>query len=898
MFQIKISLDAKQAIPDILDPATPTNLVVFTYMAGVGNELEVVAKTEEDLSAIKNYVKPDNILFIVAGKKEEDGSKKIAYIAWCGSKVPRNLVGRFSDHASDLGRFAFKGYSTKIMGTTEDQITEQKLNSVLAPAPVSASPRNGHLAKPALSPMSPSNCPLASVHQNNPTMSVSTNFRIANEHSARERVSKLQELRAKEAEARKNDLKRKIKQEAKEKKERQTKKAESLKNVNSRLSFDQVFEAVEIFEAYDLDEDGIIDMYEFMLLKDILAPKISNSLWQSLAEVHYRNMTEGSNDQGINLEKFLSFFTDIQARERNEIALQMTQFLPGYSVEQIEKALIEFEKYDLDNDGTLDKDEFYQMKEKLYGPKLSKLLLRHIVEDEFNALDVDTNNGISEIEFVELLNEVIKKKGASEIKNIEYEDDVCKIFTKFKEADSFEGTLQHFEELKEAIKFKEGDDVYQLLKEATKSDHVIKAVFNSMDIEKQKAEYDAPWVAKKCRALVVGAGPAGLRAAIFYAMLGADVSIIEKRRNFTRLNLLHLWDNSIRDLKNIGAKFFYGMFCAGGINHVSIRHLQLLLTKIALINGVHVYSKLSFGGVNEETTKDPISGLTLWLPKLIPGKLIIKEIPKIPFNWLCGADGAGSVILSQFNFGNKILKGSEAIGITTNFVNGGTKEETALTEFGLLACYDQKFFGGLKEKHGIDIENLVYYRGDTHYFVMTAKRSSLIFRKVIKHEHADINEFLGRGNIDTKQLDLMVRDVANYVNLPETVQFCQNSKGNNDTAIFDFSSKRQATEPYKLVFTGSSTDKFLVHCVGDSSVEPFWPLGTGANRAILGAADSAWTMRQYFLDDPPSEEALKQESDKWFSVLTSSGESDLQGNFGRHTIDPSSRYKNKTTLMF
>jgi Ca2+-binding EF-hand superfamily protein len=782
------------------------------------------------------------------------------------------------------------------MGTTEDQITEEKLKTVLASAPVSTSPRNGHLAKPS---MIPANSSLANSHQHNPTMSVSTNFRIANEYSARERVSKLQEQRAKDAEARKNDLTRRIKQEAKEKKERQMRKAESLKNVNSRLSFDQVFEAVEIFEAYDLDEDGIIDMYEFILLKDHLAPKISNSLWQSLAEVHYRNMTEGSNDQGINLEKFLSFFTDIQARERNEIALQMTQFLPGYSVEQIEHALVEFEKYDLDNDGTLDKDEFYQMKERLYGPKLSKLLLRHIVEDEFNALDVDdTHNGISEIEFVELLNEVIKKKGPNEINNIDYEDDVCKTFMKFKEADSFEGTLQHFEELKEAIKFKQGDDVYELLKEATKFDHVIKAVFNSMDIERQKAEYDAPWVAKKCRALVVGAGPAGLRAAIFYAMLGANVSIIEKRRNFTRLNLLHLWDNSIRDLKNIGAKFFYGMFCAGGINHVSIRHLQLLLTKIALINGVHVYSKLSFGGVLEETIKDPVSGLTLWQPKLIPGKLIIKEIPKIPFNWLCGADGAGSGILSRFEFGNKVLKGSEAIGITTNFVNGGTKEENALTEFGLLACYDQKFFGELKEKHGIEIENLVYYRGDTHYFVMTAKRSSLIHRKVIKHEHADINEFLGQGNVDTKQLDLMVRDVANFVHLPETVQFCQNYKGANDTAIFDFSSKRQATEPYKLVSTGSATDKFLVYCVGDSSVEPFWPLGTGANRAILSGADSAWTMRQYFSDDAPSEEALKQESAQCFSILTSSGESDLQGNFGRHTIDPSSRYKSKTTLMF
>ena len=54
--------------------------------------------------------------------------------------------------------------------------------------------------------------------------------------------------------------------------------------------------------------------------------------------------------------------------------------------------------------------------------------------------------------------------------------------------------------------------------------------------------------------LVVGGGPGGLRAAIELALLGCDVTVIEKRRSFLRHNLLHLWPNSIRDLKNIGVK--------------------------------------------------------------------------------------------------------------------------------------------------------------------------------------------------------------------------------------------------------------------------------------------------------------------------------------------------------
>lgn len=33
---------------------------------------------------------------------------------------------------------------------------------------------------------------------------------------------------------------------------------------------------------------------------------------------------------------------------------------------------------------------------------------------------------------------------------------------------------------------------------------------------------------------------------------------------------------------------------------------------------------------------------------------------------------------------------------------------------------------------GIDLENIVYYKDDTHYFVMTAKKESLLKKGVIK----------------------------------------------------------------------------------------------------------------------------------------------------------------------
>ena len=69
--------------------------------------------------------------------------------------------------------------------------------------------------------------------------------------------------------------------------------------------------------------------------------------------------------------------------------------------------------------------------------------------------------------------------------------------------------------------------------------------------------------------VVIGAGPCGLRMAIECVLLGCDVELIEKRETFSRNNVLHLWPFTIEDLKKLGAKKFYGKFCAGSLDHIS-----------------------------------------------------------------------------------------------------------------------------------------------------------------------------------------------------------------------------------------------------------------------------------------------------------------------------------------
>ena len=94
--------------------------------------------------------------------------------------------------------------------------------------------------------------------------------------------------------------------------------------------------------------------------------------------------------------------------------------------------------------------------------------------------------------------------------------------------------------------------------------------------------------------LIIGGGPCGLRSAIEAQLLGAKVVVVEKRDRVSRNNVLHLWPFVIQDLRALGAKKFFGKFCAGSIDHISIRQLQCILLKVSLILGVEFHENVSF----------------------------------------------------------------------------------------------------------------------------------------------------------------------------------------------------------------------------------------------------------------------------------------------------------------
>lgn len=81
---------------------------------------------------------------------------------------------------------------------------------------------------------------------------------------------------------------------------------------------------------------------------------------------------------------------------------------------------------------------------------------------------------------------------------------------------------------------------------------------------------------------------------LFFLFLIFNQVVVEKRDRISRNNVLHLWPFVIDDLRLLGAKKFFGKFCAGAIDHISIRQLQCILLKVALLLGVEIHTEVSF----------------------------------------------------------------------------------------------------------------------------------------------------------------------------------------------------------------------------------------------------------------------------------------------------------------
>ncbi|XP_032295307.1 F-actin-monooxygenase Mical isoform X4 [Drosophila virilis] len=423
------------------------------------------------------------------------------------------------------------------------------------------------------------------------------------------------------------------------------------------------------------------------------------------------------------------------------------------------------------------------------------------------------------------------------------------------------------------------NDFYPKLKAKVRS-WKAQALWKKFDARAAHRVYGKGNACTGTRVLVIGAGPCGLRTAIEAQLLGAKVVVLEKRDRITRNNVLHLWPFVITDLRNLGAKKFYGKFCAGSIDHISIRQLQCMLLKVALLLGVEIHE-----GVGFDHPVEPSGDGTGWHAAVTPAD---HAVSNYEFDVLIGADGKRNML----DFRRKEFRGKLAIAITANFINKKTEAEAKVEEIsGVAFIFNQAFFKELYSRTGIDLENIVYYKDETHYFVMTAKKHSLIDKGVIIEDMADPAELLAPANVDTQKLHDYAREAAEFstqYQMPN-LEFAVNHYGKPDVAMFDFTSMFAAEMSCRaLVRKGCR----LLQClVGDSLLEPFWPTGSGCARGFLSSMDAAYAIKLWSNPQNSTLGVLAQR-ESIYRLLNQTTPDTLQRDISAYTVDPATRYPN------
>ncbi|CAH1101979.1 unnamed protein product [Psylliodes chrysocephalus] len=409
-----------------------------------------------------------------------------------------------------------------------------------------------------------------------------------------------------------------------------------------------------------------------------------------------------------------------------------------------------------------------------------------------------------------------------------------------------------------------------------------KALLKKFDSRAAHKCYLKGKVAANTRVLVIGGGPCGMRTAIEAQLLGAKVVVVEKRDRFSRNNVLHLWPFVIEDLRMLGAKKFFGKFCAGAIDHISIRQLQCILLKVALLLGIEVHTELSFENLVEPDPDKKIGWRAAFKPSNHP-------VSQYEFDVVIGADGKRNTLQG---FSRKEFRGKLAIAITANFINKKTEAEACVEEIsGVAFIFNQKFFKDLQEATKIDLENIVYYKDDTHYFVMTAKKHSLIQKGVIKQDFSDTERLLAPENVDKEALQNYAIEAANFstnYQMPN-LDFAVNHYGQPDVAMFDFTSMYAAENASKVVERHGC--RLLKILVGDSLLEPFWPTGSGCARGFLSALDAAWAIRSWSMGTASPLDTIA-ERESIYRLLAQTTPDNLNKDWKSYTLDPVTRYPN------
>lgn len=414
-------------------------------------------------------------------------------------------------------------------------------------------------------------------------------------------------------------------------------------------------------------------------------------------------------------------------------------------------------------------------------------------------------------------------------------------------------------------------------------------------------------------AVVVGAGPVGLRAALELRLLGAEVVVLERRRAFDRVNRLHLWRWCGEDLKGWAAKVLEPPGPSFGADpdflHIGISELQMLLLKNCLLLGVQVF----FGTEYLCSKPSCRSGVPSW--DVVTGQAAGRDDATAPpgpmaprilpcTSILLGADGPRGSVASAHDFRlqeSKVLRKGGALGLVVNYRNRGTSAERRRRPFSLARQFYPKLFKDCEGQTGCQLENIVcYISPQTHYFVMTPTMSSLQSCGVIP---PDIQDGEACASVNEQALAELARQIVAYPWKPEEPVMPEEALNApaGHPAIFDFSKQKRAASGLRVVEAPGPVEEgveaepagMLVALCGDALMEPFWPEGLGVVRGFFAALDVASAARVWAQTGSSEAAVLHFESAfrQLRSLAAQTREAVCRPNETLYGLDPSTRYR-------
>jgi len=321
------------------------------------------------------------------------------------------------------------------------------------------------------------------------------------------------------------------------------------------------------------------------------------------------------------------------------------------------------------------------------------------------------------------------------------------------------------------------------------------------------------------------------------------VHVLEKREIFSRVNILMLWQQTADDLIQYGARTFYPKFTNRNIGnaplHLGTREIQLVYLKNALLLGVtfsygtELVAVQAPGGEADSSwtawTREATSTAThqtsagvldfkpnktgdyttgvgqgkcnqIQASEIDPTFALAADISKpdfietYAFDALLLAEGEWSQTSKRLGISKSIDRFSQAIGMVLNLILDPSEPATKDPNMRSFTISLLDPIGRKLKEAGIAFEFGEYLKGETHYIVLTIKKSALLSHGALKEDLPGA-ALLTRDNLDEAALMVLARKVADIVGLPSTTQFTSF----HPAKLFDFSTRARCLNGFGVL---------------------------------------------------------------------------------------------------